>query len=555
MPALLRPSDFLRAFVACFRIDNQIWLRRGLLLAAALSLCAAAGAQDRDYDLLISGGRIVDGTGNSWFVGDLGVNGDSIAYIGPAGHATGKITLDAKGLIVAPGFIDTHSHAARNIFDTPEAETKIRDGVTTIMEGPDGRSAVPLAPFFAKLSALHMSINFGTLVGQGSVREKVIGLANRKATPAEIEQMKQLVHQAMLDGAFGLSTGLFYVPGAYTPTEEVIELAKVAGSMGGVYTSHIRDESAGVIDSVRECIRIGEEGGLPAQVTHHKAMGRPNWGKTAETLRLVEEARARGVDVTVDVYPYLASSNSLEGLLPRWALEGGRQALLERLAQPQQRARILAATADSLENGRGAGDPKNAVIALCPFDSSLNGKNLREVTAARGVPVTFQTAAETAAALLEKGNCDVLYHYMSEDDLDRILRFPFTMIASDGWIPKFGEGMPHPRNYGTFSRILARYVRELHMLTLEDAIRRMTSLPAMRFRIFDRGLLRPGMKADVVVFDAATVADKSTYDHPHQYSEGYQYVLVNGKIVLREGRMTGERPGRVLYGPAYAHAN
>ena len=553
MPALFRSSDFLRAFVArpCFR--NQVF-RRGLLLAAAFSLCGAASAQDRDYDLLISGGHIVDGTGNSWFVGDLGVNGDSIGYIGPAGRARGKITLDAKGLIVAPGFIDTHSHAARNIFDTPEAETKIRDGVTTIMEGPDGRSAVPLAPFLAKLSALHMSINFGTLVGQGSVREKVIGLANRKATTAEIEQMKQLVHQAMLDGAFGLSTGLFYVPGAYTPTEEVIELAKVAGSMGGVYTSHIRDESAGVIDSVRECIRIGEEGGLPAQVTHHKAMGRPNWGKTAETLRLVEEARARGVDVTVDVYPYLASSNSLEGLLPRWALEGGRQALLERLAQPQQRTRILAAMADSLENGRGAGDPKNAVIALCPFDSSLNGKNLRELTAARGVPVTFQTAAETAAALLEKGNCDVLYHYMSEDDLDRILRFPFTMIASDGWIPKFGEGMPHPRNYGTFSRILSRYVRELHMLTLEDAVRRMTSLPAMRFRIFDRGLLRPGMKADVVVFDAATVADKSTYDHPHQYSDGYRYVLVNGKIVLREGRMTTERPGRVLYGPAYAHA-
>ena len=358
------------------------WLGRFLLVATALSLCGAR-AQDRTYDFLISGGRIVDGTGNSWFVGDLGINGDTIAYLGLAGHAAGKITLEAKGLIVAPGFIDTHSHAARNIFDTPEAENKIRDGVTTVMEGPDVRSAVPLAPFLARLSSLHMSINFGTMVGQGSIREKVIGLANRKATPAEIDQMRHLARQAMLDGAFGLSTGLFYVPGAYTPTEEVIELAKVAGAMGGVYTSHIRSESAAVVDSVRECIRIGEEGGLPAQVTHHKAMGRPNWGKTVETLRLIQEARDRGVDVTADVYPYLASSNSLEGLIPRWALEGGRQALLERLAQPQQRSRILASMADSLENDRGAGDPKNAVIAFCPFDASLSGKNLRELTAAR----------------------------------------------------------------------------------------------------------------------------------------------------------------------------
>jgi dihydroorotase/N-acyl-D-amino-acid deacylase len=511
-----------------------------------------AAAQTETYDVLISGGRIVDGTGNSWFVGDVAIQGDTIAFVGPIGTAHGRMVLDAKGLIVAPGFLDTHSHAASNIFDSPEAENKIRDGVTTIMEGPDGRSAVPLKAFLAKLVALPLSINFATLVGQGSIREKVIGLQNRKATTAEIDEMKQLARQAMLDGAFGLSTGLFYVPGAYTPTEEVIELAKVVGAMGGVHTSHIRDEGAGVVDSVRECIRIGEEGRLPTQVTHHKTIGRPNWGRTVETLRLIEEARAREVDVTVDVYPYLASSNSLEGLLPRWALEGGRQALLERLSTPEQRARIIATMADKIENDRGAGDPKNAVIALCPFDPSLNGKNLAELTAARGARVTFQNAAETAAAILQKGNCDVLYHYMSEDDLIRILRFPFTMIASDGWIPKFGEGVPHPRNYGTFSRVLALYVREKKVLRLEDAVRRMTSLPAMRFRIFNRGLLRQGMKADVVVFDAATVADKSTYEHPHQYSEGFRYVLVNGKLVLKDGKMTGERPGRVLYGPATA---
>lgn len=519
----------------------------------SLLLCAAGiDAQPPVYDVLISGGRIVDGAGNSWYLGDVAIQGDTLAYAGPAGMARGRTVLDAKGLIVAPGFLDTHSHAARNIFDSPAAENKIRDGVTTIIEGPDGRSAVPLKPFLDKLAATPIAVNFGTLVGQGSIREKVIGLQDRKATPAEIDRMKAMARQAMLDGAFGMSTGLFYIPGAYTPTEEVIELAKVVGAMGGIHTSHLRDEGAGVVDSVRECIRIGEEGRLPTQITHHKAIGRPNWGRTVETLQLVEQARTRGVDVTVDVYPYLASSSSLEGLLPRWALEGGRQAMLERLSAPAEHERIIAAMADKIENDRGAGDPKNAVIALCPFDPSLAGKNLGELTAARGVPVNFRNAAETAAAILRRGSCEVLYHYMSEDDLVRILRYPFTMIASDGWIPKFGEGMPHPRNYGTFSRVLARYVRDQKLLTLEDAVRRMTSLPAMRFRIFDRGLLRPGMKADVVVFDASTVADKSTYEHPHQYSEGFRYVMVNGRVVLKDGKMTGERPGRVLYGPAAA---
>ena len=521
-----------------------------LLFAAGAYLRRTALAQAPVYDLLISDGRIVDGTGNSWFVGDVGIQGETIAYVGPTGRGRGRTTVDAKGLIVAPGFIDTHSHAARNIFDSPAAENKIRDGVTSIMEGPDGMSAVPLKPFLVKLAATPISINFATLVGQGSIRTKVIGLKDRKATPEEIEVMKQLARQAMLDGAFGISTGLFYVPGAYTPTEEVIELARVIGAMGGVYTSHIRDEGARVVESVRECIRIGEEGGLPAQVTHHKIIGRPNWGLSVETLRLVEEARARGVDVTLDVYPYTAASNSLEGLLPRWALEGGPGALLERLDTPAEHARILAVMADKLENNRGGGNPKNAVIASCPFDSSIAGKNLAELTSARGVPVTFQSAAETAAALLRKGNCDVIYHEMSEEDMVRILRYPFTMIASDGWIPKFGEGVPHPRNYGTFARVLAHYVRERKVLTLEDAVRRMTSLPATRFRIFDRGLLRPGMKADVVIFDAATVIDQATYERPHQYSEGFRYVLVNGRMVVKDGAMTGERPGRVLYGPA-----
>jgi dihydroorotase/N-acyl-D-amino-acid deacylase len=520
------------------------------LIPITLWACALA-AQPPVYDIVIAGGRILDGAGNPWFIGDVGIQGDTIAYVGPSGRARGRLTLDAKGLIVAPGFIDTHSHGRRGIFESPAAENQIRQGVTTIIEGPDGSSPLPLKPFLDKLAATRFNVNFGMLAGQGSIRQQVIGLKDRKATADEIEVMRTLTRQAMLDGAFGLSTGLFYLPGAFTPTEEVIELAKVAGALGGIHTSHMRDEAASILDSVRETIRIGEEGGLPTQLTHHKIIGRANWGRSAETLRLVQEARARGVDVTIDQYPYTASSTGTASLFPRWSLESGNAALIERLAAPEQRARIVAEIADRIENDRGGGDPKNVVMASCSFDPSLAGKNLAELTAARGVPVTFTTAAETAIELQRKGGCSAVYHAIAEEDLERILRFPHTMIASDGGIPLFGEDVPHPRNYGTFARVLGRYVRERKTLSLEEAIRRMTSLPASRFRIFDRGLLRPGMKADLAVFDAATVIDKAEFARPHQYAEGFRHVLVNGKPALVDSKMTNERPGRVLYGPAH----
>lgn len=522
--------------------------RLGCLL---LSVCAAAGAQTTTYDILIVGGRVVDGAGNPWFLGDVGIRNDTIVYVGPPVQAQARLVLNAKGLVVAPGFIDTHSHARRGIFDSPAAENQIRQGVTTLIEGPDGGSPLPLKPFFEKLAATPIAVNFGALVGQGSIRQQVIGLKDRKGTPEEIAAMKDLARQAMRDGAFGLSTGLFYLPGAFTPTEEVIEIAKVVGAMGGVHTSHMRDEAAHVLDSVRETIRIGEEGGLPTQVTHHKIMGRANWGRSVETLRLIEEARARGVDVTIDQYPYTASSTGTSALFPQWSLESGHDALIERLGSAEQRARIVAGIAERIENDRGGGDPKNVVMASCSFDPSLAGRNLAELTAARGVPVTFTSAAKTAIELQRKGGCSAIYHAVAEEDLERILRFPFTMIASDGGIPTFGQDAPHPRNYGTFARVLSRYVRERKVLSLEDAVRRMTSLPASRFRIFDRGLLRAGMKADVVVFDPATVKDKADFSHPHQYAEGFRYVLVNGKPALLDGKLTTDRPGRVLYGPSY----
>jgi dihydroorotase/N-acyl-D-amino-acid deacylase len=520
------------------------------LLVLAAAGAAALGAQSQHFDIVISGAKVVNGSGSPWFYGDVGIRGDTIAAVGLIPQADATVRIDAKGMVVAPGFIDIHSHGRRGIAAVPTAENYLREGVTTFLEGQDGSSAVPLGPFLDGIRKTPISVNFATCVGQGSIRSEVIGLADRKATPEEIEKMKALAEQAMRDGAFCLSTGLFYVPGNFTPTEEVIDLAKVVGRMGGFHISHMRDEAAHVLDSVRETIRIGEEGGLPTQITHHKIIGQPNWGQSVETLRLVEAARARGVDVTMDQYPYTASSTGIAALLPQWSLEGGQRATAARLAAPDQRARIKKEVVDNLKLNRGAGDPKNVAIVTCGFDPSLAGKNLAEITRARGQEPTLENAAETAMDLLAKGSCSAVYHAIAEEDVVRIMRSPYAMVASDGEIPVFGQQAPHPRSYGTFARVLGVYVREQHVISLEEAVRKMSGFPAQRMKLWDRGLLIPGMKADVIVFDPATVGDRATYDRPHQYSVGVNEVIVNGKLVLHEGKVTAERPGRVLLGPA-----
>jgi N-acyl-D-amino-acid deacylase len=523
---------------------------RARVFTFALICVASLFGQTNRFDVVIAGGRVIDGSGAPWFYGDVGIRGDTIAEIGKLDTATAGVRVNAQGLVVAPGFIDIHTHARRGIFITPAAENYIRQGVTTLMEGPDGSSPIPIAPFLASVAAAHPAPNFGTFAGQGSIRERVMGLVNRPATPEEIEKMRQVTRQAMLDGAFGVTTGLFYVPGNFTPTEEVIEIEKVVGAMGGMHHSHMRNEAAQVLDSVRETIRIGEEGHLPTQVTHHKIIGRQNWGKSVETLRLVEEARARGVDVTIDAYPYTASSTGTAALIPQWAQEGGQKALVERLDAPEQRTKIKLAVIDNIQFDRGGGDPANVVLANCRFDPSLAGQSLAAITKARGRQVNFENAAETLLEIQHSGGCQAVFHAISEEDVERILKYPFTMIGSDGEIPEFGVGVPHPRSYGTFARVLARYVRERHTLTLEDAVHRMSGIPAQRLKLYDRGLIRPGMKADLAVFDPAVVADKATFEQPHQYAVGFQYVLVNGKIVIEDAKLTSERPGRILYGPA-----
>ena len=498
------------------------------------------------FDVLIRNCRVVDGTGSPWFRASIGIRAERIAAIGPLTGATGTKTIDAKDQICSPGFIDIHSHARRGVIDVPTADSSVFQGVTTLIEGPDGSSPLPLKPYFDQLEAQKIAVNFGAFVGQGTVRTQVIGLANRKATADEIEKMREIVKQAMLDGALGMSTGLFYVPGNFSSTEEVIELAKVAGAYGGMHISHMRDEAEHVLDSVKETIRIGEEGHLPTQITHHKISAISTWGASKETLRLVDEARARGVDVSIDAYPYTASSTGLSALLPQWSLEGGQADTVKRLKDPVQRAKIKETIIYNLLHTRGAGHPKNVVVSSCAWDPELNGKSLAQITDTRGKAPTAENAAETTMDMLARGNCSMIYHAISEEDVVRIMRYPFTMIASDGEVAVMGRGVIHPRSYGTFARVLGVYVREKKVLTLEDAVRKMSGLPATRLNLSDRGLLRIGMKADVAIFDPNTIVDKATFENPHQYAVGVDWVLVNGTPILAEGKITGARPGRIL---------
>jgi N-acyl-D-amino-acid deacylase len=539
----------LARFVALSRlaVGLVLSLGSGALLAPAPPVAA------QKYDLVLRNGRVVDGTGSPWFRADVAVRGDTIVAVGPALPGTGRRTIDVHDQAIAPGFIDIHTHARSGLLEVPTADNYLLQGVTTVFDGQDGSSPLPLRDALERVAALPPGVNFGTFVGHGSVREQVMGRVDRPPTTAELEQMVALVKHSMGEGAFGLSTGLFYVPGAFARIDEVVALARAAGEAGGIHVSHMRDEAAGILDSVAETIAIGERGGLPTQVTHHKIIGRSGWGKSAETLRLVAEARARGVDVTIDQYPYTASSTSFSGaLFPPWALEGGPEERSERLADPESRSRIHETVIEKIRNERGGGDPSRLRIAAFPDDPSLDGQDLAEILRGRGEEPTVEAAADLALEIVERGGATGIFHAIAEEDVERILVSPFTMVASDGEVPVFGRGQPHPRSYGTFARVLGLYVREKGLLSLEEAVRKMTSFPAARTGLGDRGLVRPGMKADLTVFDPATIRDRATFEEPHAYAEGVSNVLVNGILVVDEGRLTGVRPGRVLLGPGAA---
>ena len=516
-----------------------------------LALLLPSFGNSQDYDLIIRGGKVVDGSGNLWYHADIAIKNDRIAEIGQLSNHEAKRVIDAHGLVVAPGFIDPHTHALRGIFEVPNAESALLQGVTTLTEGNDGSSPYPIDRHYADIDNLRISPNWAVFVGQGTIRQRVIGFGLRKATPDEMERMKQMVRDAMEQGALGISTGLFYVPGSFTSTEEVIELSKVAAEYNGIYISHIREEAAQLIDSVQETIRIGEEADIPVQITHHKVIGVENWGAYIESLRLVDEARKRGVDVTIDQYPYTASQTSINALIPQWAQAGGREEMLSRINSAETYSTIKNEVVAKILYDRGGGDPKNVFISRNSWDPDMAGKNLAELAIDAGLEPTPENAADVVFDIIRGGGATAVYHAIGPEDVDRIMQHPATAIGSDGPVGVFGEGAPHPRQYGTFARVLGLYVRERKILSLEEAIRKMSSQSARRLGIHDRGLITKGYFADIAIFDPDEIIDKATFENPHQYAIGTKFVLVNGAVVVENGQHTGARPGRILHGPGY----
>lgn len=534
----------------------------------------AASAAPAHHDLLIRNGTVIDGTGAPRFRADVAVDDGRITAIAPLPDATATQVIDATDRIVAPGFIDVHTHADRSLLEGRLAENFIRDGVTSIVTGNCGGSFWPTGVFLASAEAGGVAVNVATLVGHNTVRSRVCGDGDTEASPEAMVQMERMVAQAMLEGAVGLSTGLIYTPGTYTDTEEIIRLARVAARHGGLYATHMRSERAAIIAAIDEALRIGREAGLPVQISHFKipapltfepeaypivsrlldADYRPGQvvpAASRASLARVMEAIEAGQDVLLDQYPYTASSTGLGTMIPDWVRAQGDRHARELLRDPATRTRVRDEIA-ALYRGRGETDLDWAVIASHADDPSLNGLSIHEVTVARGKPnPTMEDEVDTVIDLFLAGGASMVFHTQAEDDVIRIMRNPHVMVCSDSGVREFGVGVPHPRGYGANARVLGRYVRQLGVIPLEEAVRKMTSLPASRFDFHDRGRLAEGMRADIVVFDPARVIDRATYDNPHQYPEGIDWVIVNGTPVVADGAITGALPGMALRGPGY----
>ncbi len=511
-----------------------------------LVLASALPAQDR-VDLLITGGTILDGTGTLGFAGDLAVRDGRIVRVSrerlPRDGAARVI--DATGLVVAPGFLDLHAHID-GITRMPDAQSHVRQGVTLAIGGPDGGGPYPFGAYLRRLDSLPLGLNVGFMVGHNTIRRAVLGMAGRAPTPGELARMRTMVAEAMHEGAFGLSTGLFYLPGTFATTDEVVELSRPAADSGGFYTSHLRKEGLGLLDGVGEAIEIARRAKIPVVLTHHKAVGPRMWGQSATTLAMLDSARREGLDVRADQYPYAATSTGLGALVPPWAGEGGDSAFRHRVADPALRDSLTRGIIFNLENDRGGGDLRRVQFASVSWKRDLEGRTLHDWVVERGLAPNTRNAAELVIEGMLNGGSSMVYHVLDEGDVERIMRHPMTAIASDGSLSRPGAGVPHPRAYGTFPRVLGEYVRVRHVLTLEDAVRKMTSLPAERLGLRDRGRLAEGAVADITIFDPATVKDLATFQQPHQYPAGIPYVIVNGIPVVDGGTFTATRPGRVL---------
>ena len=515
-----------------------------LFAALLLLLATTTQAQTDSLDIVIRGGRILDGTGNPWFRADIGIQGDQIVAVGDLSGKRAPKVIDARGLYVSPGFIDVHSHAARGL-SSPQLSggtPLLVQGTTTVVVNPDGGGPTDLGTQRLALERDGLGINVAQLVPHGSVRRAVLGMADRAPSQDELDHMRRIVRSGMEAGAFGLSSGLFYAPGSYARTEEIIELARVAAEYGGVYSSHIRDEAdytIGVVAAVDEVIRISREARLPGIVSHIKALGPRVWGFGGALVQRITRAREEGLEIYADQYPYAASGTGITGaLVPRWAQVGGFQELVARINDPVQRKRLREGMLENLDRRGGA-----ARLQFRSFepDSSIEGKTLEEVAQRRGVdPI------DLCMDLLKQGGAGFVSFNMHSQDIAVLMKQPWTMTSSDGDLVPMGRGVPHPRSYATYPRKLRYYVREQGILDLAHAIRSMTSLPARVFHFEKRGQIAPGKFADLLVFDLDKVNDLATFQKPHQLSQGMVHVLVAGKMALEDGAITGKLAGRVL---------
>src|SRR4051812_38458051 len=551
------------------------------VVLAACWLVARPSAQRPRFDVIIANGRIVDGTGSPWFRGDVGIVGDRITAIGALANATAATRVDASNLTVAPGFIDLLGQSEFNVLVDGRAASKILQGVTTEVTG-EGSSIAPvnerliadaapnathfgvaqdwrtLADYFKRLTERsHTAINVASFVGAGGLRSYVVGKDDRPATAAQLEQMKQLVAQAMEQGALGLSSSLQYVPDRFASTDEIVELAKVASRYGGVYFTHQRSESARIFESLDEVFAIAERANIPAEIWHLKTAYKANFGRLPEVLRRIEAARARGLDVTANQYPYTRASNGLDSCLPLWAREGGFAKTLPRLMDPATRERIKKdmddANATTWENQWYGANGGDGVMVSSVLNRDLAKYEGLTITQIAKMMNTDPRDAVIDLVIADRGETSSITSIMDEDDVRTALKHPLVGVGTDSGAQaedgKLSESKSHPRAWGSFPRILGHYVRDERLLTMEEAIRKMTSKAATRVHLSDRGILRPGMKADVTVFDAATIRDVSTFEDPKHYATGVKHVFVNGRRVLADGAMTSERPGKPLRGP------
>ncbi len=523
-----------------------------LLVMSSLSHKYSAQSAAPEFDLIITNGRIVDGTGNPWFFADLAIKDGRIIALGRIAPERAARVIDARGKVVAPGFIDVHAHIEDDleiggIEKVPLAENYLQMGVTSVITGNCGFSRLPLGEWFAKLEKKGISINVGSLAGHNGIRRAGMnGDFDRPPTAEELRRMRELTAQAMREGAVGFSTGLEYVPGVYAKTDELVALAKESAAYGGIYTTHMRDEGNQVEQAIKESLEIGALAACPVEISHFKISSKKRWGASAVTIKMVEEARSRGQQVTVDQYLYTAGSTFIDIIFPAWLFDGGKEKVKERLLDPATRARVRR---DMVEKAAGQGFTDFSFVQIASYrpDSSFNGKRLPELAAMTKKGDTAEAQAEQAIEMLLAGEAQVVVHKMSEEDVERIFRQPFTMIAADGGVIDINsDTSPHPRSFGNNARVLGLYTREKSLVRLEEAVRKMTSLPAQTFGLWDRGLLRPELAADIVIFNEKTISDRATFQRPKQYAEGIDYVLVNGQVVIDKGRHNGARPGRIL---------